>query len=210
VTKIKNVKIVFLHLWNKTSHEVGLRLPAEPAQTKSSFIPDKCRLARQLTDETTSPTHPISENSSVNYCLSVFCSDKIERKSTFVPDKSSLARQRPTRRHPIPTPISENSSASSCSRNFELFLFFHVFINTILGHVPLRPPVSYAYGDLRKDILPDHFWNASVAYDVTWEMLAGNTSRRNGHIQDWTLQTTRCACMQGMIQRCVFISVTLL
>jgi len=30
---------------NKTPHEVCL--PAEPAQTKSSFIPDKCRLARQ-------------------------------------------------------------------------------------------------------------------------------------------------------------------
>jgi len=49
---------------NKTPHEV--RLSAEPVQTKSSIIPDKCRLARQLTDETTHPTHPISENSSVN------------------------------------------------------------------------------------------------------------------------------------------------
>jgi len=50
----------------KTPHEV--RLPAEPAQTKSPFIPDKCRLARQLIDETTPPTHPISENSSANGC----------------------------------------------------------------------------------------------------------------------------------------------
>ena len=41
---------------NKTPHEV--RLPAEPAQTKSPFTPDKCRLARQLTDETTPYSHP--------------------------------------------------------------------------------------------------------------------------------------------------------
>ena len=34
----------------------------------SDLIPDKCRLARQLTDETTPLTHHISENSSANGC----------------------------------------------------------------------------------------------------------------------------------------------
>ena len=47
---------------NKTPHEVRL-----PAQTKLSFIPNKCRLALQHTDETTPhATHHISENSSAN------------------------------------------------------------------------------------------------------------------------------------------------
>jgi len=90
---------------NKTPHEVRL-----PAQTKSFFIPDKCRLARQRTDETTPPTNPISENSSVtDWSCCLLSSDKIDdfvgarnRETsylpiyipTFVPDKSSLARQR--------------------------------------------------------------------------------------------------------------------
>ena len=34
----------------------------------SDLIPDKCRLARQLNDETTPLTHHISENSSANGC----------------------------------------------------------------------------------------------------------------------------------------------
>ena len=127
-------------------------LTPEPAQTKSSFIPNKCRLARQLTDETTRPTHPISENSSVDdwsRCL------LLRQNGLSFPTKAVLP-DNGRRDDTLPHSISENSSANGCSRNFELFSFFHVFINFFGGHVP-PVPASYAY---------DHFpsWICEIQF----------------------------------------------
>jgi len=115
---------------NKTPHEVRLL-----TQTKSSFIPDKCRLARQRADETT--THPISENFSVNdWSRGLLLRRKTARpviyryKSMFVPDKSSLARRQfffwgghvPTPRPPLRTPMIIRGRFSKKRKNFSKML----------------------------------------------------------------------------------------
>jgi len=92
-------------------------LTPEPAQTKSSFIPNKCRLARQLTDETTRPTHPISENSSVDDCSRCLL---LQQSGLSFPTNADLPDNLPTRRHAQPitypkTPRQMTGLAVFCS-----------------------------------------------------------------------------------------------
>jgi len=112
----------------------------KPAQTKSPFIPDKCRLARQLTDERTPPTHPISENSSANDWFSGLLLRQNRLSFPTTADETT----------PYPHPHIRKLLGKWLFSQFRaILIFFRVLIKFYFflggGPCPSGPAVSYAY-----------------------------------------------------------------
>ena len=103
----------------------------------------QCRLARQLTDETTPPTHPISENSSVNDWSRglLLRQNRLSFQTrAVVPDNS---RQDDTL---LPPPFPNTARQIGkwlCSQFRAIFMFFVFSLKNFEGHLA---PTSYAYG----------------------------------------------------------------
>jgi len=90
--------------------------------------------------------------------LAVFCSDRVNFR--FRQEQSCPTTADETT--PYPTPISENSSANGCSRNFELFSFFRVFI-IFFGGGGTCPPTPPPRTPMRTEV-------ASVMQLWYWEI----------------------------------------
>jgi len=121
-----------------------VRLPAKPAQTKSSFIPHKCRLARQIADETTPPTHPISENSSVNDWSRGLV---LQQNQLWFPTRAVLpddGRRDNTLPQPPFPKTHRQMAVLAISSYFHFFVFSLIFLEGEGVPAP-RPPASYAY-----------------------------------------------------------------
>jgi len=125
---------------NKTPHEV--LLPAEPAHTKLSFIPNKCRLALQHTDETTPRTHPISENSSVHDWSRGLL---LRQNRLSFPTRAVLPDNgRRDDTVPTPPPFPKTLQQMTVLAISSYFHFFRVFINNFLegARSPVPPPCT--------------------------------------------------------------------